>query len=179
MKDTEQTLKDGQTLSIRVGTAVDATAVLKHLEAVSGETDYLSFGAGEFDMTVEEETGYLESSRLVENRLCVLARVDGSIVGSLTYDGGQRPRTQHTGELGISVRKSHWGMGIGAHLMDVVIDWALANETVTKINLRVRVDNERAIRLYERKGFEVEGTIRRDLRIKGTYYDHYTMGLLV
>ena len=179
MRGTEYVLQDGQKLSVRVGSAPDAVEVLEYLEDISGETDYLSFGAGEFDMTVEEETAYLESSRLTDNRLYLIAWVDGGIVATLSYDGGRRPRTQHTGELGISVRKSHWGLGIGNALMDWLIDWARTNARVTKINLRVRIDNDSAIQLYRKKGFEVEGTIRQDLCVNGSYHDHLTMGLIV
>ena len=176
---TEHTLKDRRTLSVRIGSAKDAQELLDYLEDVSGETSYLSFGQGEFDMTLEEETAYLESSRLVANRIYLVGRVDGRIVGSVSYDGGRRPRTQHTGELGISVRKEYWGQGVGTVLMDLLIEWARANRTVTKLNLRVRVDNDRAIRLYESYAFEVEGTVRRDMLIDGVYHDHLLMGLIV
>ena len=77
------------------------------------------------------------------------------------------------------MRENHWGLGIGERLMRAVVGWARANPVVAKINLRVRVDNARAIRLYERVGFEVEGTIRRDLCIDGHYHDHLFMGLLL
>jgi RimJ/RimL family protein N-acetyltransferase len=48
---------------------------------------------------------------------------------------------------------------------------------VTKINLRVRSDNVRAIALYERKGFEREGLLRRGMRVDDVYYDLLAMGL--
>jgi RimJ/RimL family protein N-acetyltransferase len=48
---------------------------------------------------------------------------------------------------------------------------------ITKIDLRVRTDNQRAIELYQRKGFTIEGTIRKAIWIDGRYYDHYWMGL--
>jgi RimJ/RimL family protein N-acetyltransferase len=48
---------------------------------------------------------------------------------------------------------------------------------VKKINLRVRTDNERAIVLYERNGFVIEGTIRKEIFLDGEYFDHHWMGL--
>ena len=60
-----------------------------------------------------------------------------------------------------------------------LIEWAKTSGVVTKINLRVRTDNPRAIALYERKGFTFEGTIRRELLIDGVYYDHHLMGLVL
>ena len=47
---------------------------------------------------------------------------------------------------------------------------------LTKVNLDVRIDNEKAIHLYEKFGFEKEGTIKKCLFIDGVYYDNYIMG---
>jgi RimJ/RimL family protein N-acetyltransferase len=41
----------------------------------------------------------------------------------------------------------------------------------------VRTDNERAIRLYEGKGFVYEGTMRKEFFVDGRYYDLHWMGL--
>jgi RimJ/RimL family protein N-acetyltransferase len=64
-------------------------------------------------------------------------------------------------------------------MLDALIEWARGTGIVTKINLRVRTDNRRAIRLYESKEFEIEGTIRRDIRVDGAYFDHHVMGLIL
>jgi RimJ/RimL family protein N-acetyltransferase len=40
----------------------------------------------------------------------------------------------------------------------------------------VRTDHDRAIALYKSKGFAIEGTITRAVRIKGEYFDQYWMG---
>ena len=77
----------------------------------------------------------------------------------------------------MSVRKRYWGLGIGSLMLDTLIDWAKGTQIVKKINLRVRTDNERAIALYERKGFVIEGTIRKQVFLDGTYFDHYWMGM--
>ena len=96
---------------------------------------------------------------------------------TLNFAAGKRPRTQHTGEFGMSVRRDDWGLGIGSRLLDALINWARSSGIVTKINLRVRTDNERAMALYRAKGFILEGTISRDLCVNGRYYDHDWMGL--
>ncbi|MFP4345076.1 MAG: GNAT family N-acetyltransferase [Anaerolineales bacterium] len=62
-------------------------------------------------------------------------------------------------------------------MLDALLAWARATGVVTKINLRVQTDNRRAIALYERKGFVIGGTIRREIRIDGEYFDHHWMGL--
>jgi RimJ/RimL family protein N-acetyltransferase len=77
----------------------------------------------------------------------------------------------------MSVRKEYWGLGIGSLMLDTLIDWARATQIVTKVNLRVRTDNQRAIQLYRNKGFVIEGTIRREIRLNDQYFDTYWMGL--
>ncbi len=79
--------------------------------------------------------------------------VDGAIVSTLSFSAGSRPRLRHSGEFGMSVRKAYWGLGTGSLMLDTLLDWARGTGIVTKINLRVRTDNQRAIALYRRKGF--------------------------
>ena len=62
-------------------------------------------------------------------------------------------------------------------MLDALIDWARGTGIMTKINLRVRTDNQRALALYERKGFVIEGRIRKQILLEGKYYDRHWMGL--
>lgn len=54
--------------------------------------------------------------------------------------------------------------------------WARASQ-VTKINLRVRTDNQRGLALYLSRGFLIEGTLSRQMLIRGEYFDNHCMGL--
>jgi RimJ/RimL family protein N-acetyltransferase len=47
-----------------------------------------------------------------------------------------------------------------------------------RIELNVFSVNPRALRVYERVGFKVEGTRRRSQFVGGLYVDSYVMGLL-
>jgi RimJ/RimL family protein N-acetyltransferase len=161
---------------IREAMAEDAAAILEYVEGVSGESDYLTFGPGEFEHSLAEEEQFLRSSHESYNQIMLLGLLDGEIVSVLSFSAGRRPRVRHFGEFGISVRKTHWGLGIGAQMIDALIAWAKDTGVIKKINLRVRTDNEKAIALYERKGFAIEGTIRRAIYMDGRYYDNYWMG---
>lgn len=164
---------------VREGEATDARAVLAFLDEVSGETDFLDFGPGELGMTEDEEAEFLEKKRQSPRDLLLIAWIGDEVAGTLGCNSGDKPRRRHAGEFGISVRRRFWGMGVGSLLLDTLIDWARRGGVVTKINLQVRIDNERAIRLYEHKGFEREGRIQNAIRLDGKFYDTLCMGLII
>ena len=170
-------LSDDRTLVIREADGGDALRVLEYLEVVSGETAFLSFGSGEFEFSQKQESEHLEVTREKENGVYLLGMIEDELVGAISFMGGSRPRTRHTGEFGLTVRQSHWGLGIGNALLDALIHWARESGVVKKINLRVRTDNQRAIALYKRKGFKSEGIVRKEMWIEGVFYDNMLMGL--
>ena len=76
-----------------------------------------------------------------------------------------------------SVRKDMWGKGVGSMLMEQIIDFAKNVAKVDIIALQVRSDNERAIHLYEKFGFEKFGTFKGYLKIRGEHIDFDFMNL--
>lgn len=170
-------LRNGQTLTIRTAIKEDALNLIYYISKIGGESNFLTFGENEFDITVEKEEAIIESHMGVDNKLFIIAEIENKIVGSLNYSGGSRPRTKHTGEFGVSVGKEYWGLGIGEQLIKYMIDWGIESNVVKKINLRVREDNYVAIGLYKKLGFKNEGIITRDFYIDGEYYNSISMGL--
>ncbi len=172
-------LPDGRTVHIRRATPDDATPILAYLRQVGGETPNLTFGTEGPGLTDEEERDYLARVAASDNSLAIVATVGGELVGGLTFDGGQRARLRHMGEFGISVAQAYAGLGIGRAMIEYMIDWAERTGVVRKINLKVRVDNIGAIRLYERMGWVQEGRTTRDTIIDGQFNDCLLMGLEV
>jgi RimJ/RimL family protein N-acetyltransferase len=170
-------LKNGRVLLIHEAAVEDARAVLDYVHGVGGESDFLSFGPGEFDLTEPEEQEFIRRCLASDNQLYILGSIDDTIVAALIFSAGRRPRVRHSGEFSMSVQKQYWGLGIGSLMLDTLIDWARHTQIVKKINLRVRTDNRRAILLYERKGFVREGTIRKEILLDGKFHDHHWMGL--
>ena len=170
-------LKNGQNLTIRTAKKEDALDLIRYVNKIGGESDFLTFGEGEFDITLEKEEEIIESHIGIENKIYLIAEIENEIAGSLNYSGRARQRTKHTGEFGLSVAKRYWGLGIGKELIKYMIDWAKEGNVVRKINLRVREDNETAINLYTKLGFKKEGIISREFYIDGKYYSSIFMGL--
>jgi RimJ/RimL family protein N-acetyltransferase len=173
----ELPLRDGRTLVVRHAVEDDAAAMLDFFRRTGGETDFVTFGAEGLPRTLEQEREVIRTLTRAENGLAIVA-VDGDrIVGSMRFEPGSRPRTRHGGEFGIAVLQEYNGFGIGKALLECLIAWAEGTGIVRKLDLRVRADNERAIRLYESMGWRVEGRITRDMLLPdGTFHDALWMG---
>lgn len=172
-------LPDGRSVRIRRAVPDDAGPVLEYLRKVGGETVNLTFGTEGPGLSESEEREYLERVGEADNSLAILALVGDTIVGGLTFDGGRRPRLRHVGEFGISVAQEYAGLGIGRAMIEFMIAWAEGSGVVRKINLKVRVDNAGAIRLYQRMGWVHEGRTTRDTLIDGQFNDCLLMGRAV
>lgn len=180
-KDTDMAqhfaLKNNLRLNLRGAEPRDAENVLAFLNQVAGESENITFGPGEFELSVEEECKFLQQAAESITSLYIIAEIAGEIAGTLTFSTGKRPRLQHAGEFGTTVLRRYWNLGIGSRLLAYLIDWARQTGTIRKLNLRVRVDNLPAIHLYEKYGFVQEGRLTREFYLHGQFIDVYMMGL--
>lgn len=106
------------------------------------------------------------------------ARPDGQVVGSLGIGVATRPRRRHVASLGMSVHDDWAGRGVGTRLMEAAMDLVDNWLQVTRVELTVFTDNEPALALYRRFGFEVEGTERMAVFRDGEYVDIHMMARL-
>lgn len=119
--------------------------------------------------------------RLAESEGCYnLVAVSGEhVIGMLSVDTfPNRPRRRHVGAIGISVSEAWQGKGVGKALMEAGIDLADNWLNLTRLELEVYSNNEAAIRLYERFGFEREGVLRQHAFRNGKYIDSIVMARL-
>lgn len=164
---------------IRKANKSDAKALIEYLNVIGGESDFLTFGIGQFGRNTEWEEDFIENALKKQNALFIIAEVNGKVVGNLNFSGGLRQRTAHVGEFGVSILKEYWGNGIGEELIKYLISWSKSSGIIRKINLRVRTDNIRGINLYKKLGFLEEGIVKRDFLINEEFYDSLLMGLLI
>ncbi|MFC1975011.1 hypothetical protein ACFLXQ_01275 [Chloroflexota bacterium] len=59
MESHKYELKNNRLLLIREAVVNDARAVLDYVQSVSGESDFLSFGPNEFELTEPEEEAFI------------------------------------------------------------------------------------------------------------------------
>ena len=113
------------------------------------------------------------------NTILLAAEVEGKVVGNLgLHCNGRNPRRKHSASLGMGVHDRYHGRGIGTALMHAAIDTADNWLNLRRIELDVYVDNEPAIALYTRFGFEVEGTLRDIAFRDGAFVDALMMSRL-
>lgn len=107
----------------------------------------------------------------------IVAVLDEGIVGSatLTRLSGRRA---HVGQVGMGVADGWTGRRIGTALLAALVDMADNWLGLRRLELEVLADNEPALALYGRFGFEPEG-VRRDVVFRaGTYADSLAMARL-
>jgi len=87
-------------------------------------------------------------------------------------------RQSHIADLVISVHDDFAGRGVGTYILAALIDTADNWHDIRRIELNVFTDSLPAIRLYEKFGFELEGTLRNDAYRDGKYVDAHVMARL-
>lgn len=107
----------------------------------------------------------------------IFAVLDGRIVGcaDVTQYQGRR---RHAGGIGLCVHDDFHGRGIGSAMMAALIELADDWLDLKRLELTVQTDNDPAIRLYRKFGFEVEGTLRANSFRGGIYVDAHVMARL-
>lgn len=149
------------------GDAVEIHEIFTNPRAVWG-TMQLPFPS------LEDWKGRLE--RPPEGAYNLVAVVDGKVVGMLgLHTNPSKPRRRHAASLGMTVHDAWAGRGIGTALMAAAVDLADNWLNLRRTELTVYVDNEPAIRLYRRFGFEVEGTAIGYSFRNGEYVDAHMM----
>jgi RimJ/RimL family protein N-acetyltransferase len=84
-----------------------------------------------------------------------------------------------TGWLGIGIgAPGYWNRGYGTDAMKVLIRFAFLEVQLHRLNLNVFEYNERAVHLYQKLGFQVEGRVKNYLQRDGRTWDVIFMGLL-
>ena len=68
--------------------------------------------------------------------------------------------------------------GFGSEATKLIIDYAFNTLNLNRIQLHVAIENEKAITVYKKSGFVIEGTLRQAMFRDGKYHDFYVMGLL-
>ncbi len=112
------------------------------------------------------------------DHLHLVAERGGQVVGSAGLHPAEALRRRHTAHLGISVATEAQGQGVGRALMQGLCDYADRWGQLLRLELQVYADNARAIALYQRFGFRLEGRHVAYALRDGVYVDSLSMARL-
>ncbi|MBC8943894.1 GNAT family N-acetyltransferase [Xenorhabdus indica] len=107
-----------------------------------------------------------------------VAEIDGKVVGTIGLFTYVNPRRRHVVGIGIGIDAGYSGKGIGSKMMEFAIDYAFNWLACIRIELEVFTDNEKAIALYTKFGFEMEGIKCKAAFKNGQYCDVVAMSLI-
>lgn len=165
----------GHELLLRNAREEDAQRLIDYLKTTSGETRFLIREPDEVTMTQEDERRFIRMQNESANDVMLLAFYDGEFAGNGSLMGMGPSRYRHRAGLAVALFQAYTGLGIGRAMMEALI--AIAREHgIEQVELEVVADNARAIALYKKLGFEVYGTMPRNMKYRdGTYADVYWM----
>jgi putative acetyltransferase len=114
--------------------------------------------------------------------LAIVAVIDKKsmqrIVGSASLRFNSQEVFKHKAELGITVHDNYQNLGIGTALLNHLLAIARMKK-LKKVWLMVNTENDKAIQLYKKAGFEIEGTLRKEMYFKGKYSDEHRMTIFL
>jgi RimJ/RimL family protein N-acetyltransferase len=166
----------GVSYSIRSAEDKDAEALSLLRVQLDGETENMDREKGEAYIDTAGFRGIIHLDTEKPRNLFLIAVVAGEIVGYSRCEGTELKRFCHKVEFGVCVAGEFWGHGIGKNLLEKSIEWA-DQSGVEKMTLNVLASNEKAIELYQKSGFGIEGILKRDRRhADGQYHDTIVMG---
>ncbi len=165
-------------LTVRHVRESDAEAFLALSTELDQETSFRLLEAGERTTTVEEQREIIRRFQSTDNHALLVAEWDGEFVGYAAGMGGSYARNRRTVQVVVAVLQAFWGRAVGTRLLEALERWAL-DHGIHRLELTVMVHNERAIGLYRKMGFEVEGRHRHALFVDGEYVDELSMAKLL
>jgi len=164
-------------IGIRTAVENDAAQLVALRRRLFAETSFMLFDPEEFTSTAEDERQFINWLTQRPNSRLLVATHEESLVGFVAVMGGERNRTKHSAPLFLGVAQAFWSQGIASRMLAEVIAWAPLAK-LKRLELTVHTTNLKAIVLYLRHGFVVEGTRRCSMRINDKYIDEYLMSLI-
>ena len=163
-------LKDGRVCTLRNGEESDGQAVLINFILTHEQTDYLLTYPDENTMTAEQEGQFLQRKTDSEAEVEILAEVDGIVAGLAGIETvGGRDKIRHRAEVGISIDRKYWNLGIGTALMNACMDCA-REAGYEQLELSVVAENETAITMYKKAGYREYGRNPRGFKSRSGGY---------
>ncbi|MBA7563805.1 GNAT family N-acetyltransferase [Candidatus Atribacteria bacterium 1244-E10-H5-B2] len=154
----------------------DAKKFLSMLIQLDNETKLMLYEPGERKRDISKIRSMIKDAH--PSSFIYVVEDDGKLVGFLSAKRGHVNRIKHSAYIVIGIMKSYTGKGIGRILFNELDNWAI-NNGITRLELTVMKHNERAINLYKKMGYKVEGVKEKSVVVDGNYVDEYYMAKII
>ncbi|MFQ3543848.1 GNAT family N-acetyltransferase [Halobacillus rhizosphaerae] len=160
---------------IRSAREEDAKRLSEIRLKIDGETENLDREQGEDYIDEKAFKQLIKEDAQRGNNLFLVSEVNGEIVGYSRCEGKVLKRSAHKAEFGLAILKAFWGLGIGGNLLRETVHWA-DEAGIKKVTLNVMETNDKAINLYKKFGFVIEGILKKDKQLSdGEFYNTVMM----
>lgn len=161
---------------IKVSDADKLSCLISEVEASS---EFMLWEAGEREVDQEKQESlikWIENSN--NSTILVAENTEKELVGYLFAFGGDARRNRHSAYLVVGISEKYRGRGIGTALFTMLDKWA-KQKKIHRLELTVVTENRAGVSLYQKMGFEIEGTKKHSLLIGEAYVDEYYMSKLL
>jgi ribosomal protein S18 acetylase RimI-like enzyme len=106
----------------------------------------------------------------------MFGQVGDDIIGMAAAYQEQGEKVKHIAHIwGVYLKRTYRNSENGKKLLEALLNELTSNNEIEKVNLSVNTTEKTAIELYEKLGFEIIGTLHKELKIGDDYYDEYVM----
>ncbi|KNF10090.1 acetyltransferase, ribosomal protein N-acetylase [Gottschalkia purinilytica] len=166
-------------IEVRSAIPKDAIQIIELQKKLTTETKFMIKEPYEIVREVSVHENKLKSISEDNNSIFIVALIKNQIVGYLVMFSKNLERIKHVGSFIVGVEKKYWGIGIASLLIEEMLLWAKTVE-LKRIELEVVEDNIRAIELYKKYEFKIEGKKLKDHYIgEGKYLNTLVMGKII
>lgn len=164
-------------MNIRQARKEDVSAIIEVMQDAE-HSGFMLFEPGERQINGSAFQSFIENIHTKPTSALFVAAKERNILGYIIIQNERLMRTSYRASIVIGVHSKSRGKGVDQALFTHAIEWAKEKQ-LHRLELTVIENNTRAIQLYKRMGFEVEGIKRDSLYINGAFVNELYMSLLL
>ena len=173
----EITLKNGQKVFLRPELSYDTEMLWRMFSTLSKES--LDNLVKPFTRErIEAWTSNIDYERNLPILALIMEGTEWRIIGSATLSFNALQHSRHKAELGITVHDDYQNLGVGTELIKHLLHIA-HKSGLKKVHLIVNTSNKRAIHVYEKFGFRIEGKLEKEHALEGRLEDDFRMAIFL
>lgn len=166
----------------------DAPALITLMQQLDRETDYLLYEEGERPVDVTQWRKKIAGQQNRDAGTVLLAEyarsghrhsqglvANNRLAGYLEIRRMPYRKVWHRAYIVIGILREFGGMGTGTQLMTELENWARKNG-VRRLYLTAIAENNAAVGLYKKMGYQPEGNHPASMKLGDRYVDELTMG---